>query len=110
MMTREEKKYLSNFLEAHNEDLRDLQNAIRSRNESMLCGIYGTISGGCREFLEVLHDFNLFFDSESSLLEFITNQYNDTGFSDCYTLEEYIEHCMEDVAKTRDGYVLKLYY
>lgn len=109
-MKKEDKKVFRNILQAHGETLTDVYYCLKSRNENMLCGIYGNISGGLDDVLETLQEFNIFFETKKAALVFFKDQFFDCGYDKDTCIFEYLKESCKDLIKTNDGYVLPLYY
>jgi hypothetical protein len=98
---------LLNILECNNESLDSLHKTI-TKNFSEFCGIFGPFENE-NDICRALYEHHVFFENEVELKSFIKKQIADVyPENEKITVEEYLEN--EEIYKTIDGYVLKLYY
>ena len=102
--SQEEMNRLLNVLEAHGETLDGLHDVCANHGgKSFFCGIYMTCRSDA-EVARVLLDYNLFFESEDAMMDWITGWADDCGESFEETLNGF-----EDAIRTSDGFVVPIY-
>lgn len=121
---------LLNILQANGSNLDEFNDVYNENGLATFCEIWGRFDGGALDILESLREFHIFIKSDDDLMRYLADAfcdmmrlYHKDGDNWIYEHEkidynstDWVEFCDDYTRpdnvlyKTRDGYVLKLYY